>query len=197
MIRRFAIVLALAVGLLACGAHAATQTASAKKVAKPQLQKSSGRISDDMLESWNSLAKKLIEMAEDFPEDKYDFRPSPEVRSFRQLMLHIAGVNYMFINAVKGVELGKAEDDPALENYRSKRAVVDFLTKSFADGASVIREKSERGMKQQVKHPFADALVTTHSLWVAGVEHGAEHYGNLVVYYRLNKMVPPSSRPRR
>lgn len=193
---RFAIVGTLAAALLLTGAGVVAQTA-APKPAQAKLQKSSGRISDDVLSAWNGTAKKLIEMAEDFPEDKYDFRPAPEVRSFRQLLLHIAGVNYMFINAVKGQEVGKAEDDPAPENFRSKKAVVDYLTKSFADGAAVIREKAERGMKQQVKHPFAEELVTTHSLWMGGVEHGSEHYGNLVVYYRLNKMVPPASRPRR
>jgi len=153
------------------------------------------KLSDEMLAGWNATAKKLIEMAEDFPEDKYDFKPTPEVRSFRQILLHIAGVTYMFINPVKN--MGAGEEDPAADKFKTKKDVVAYLTQSFADGATVIREQSEAGQMKLVKHPFADRMTTQHNLWAMGIEHGSEHYGNLVVYYRLNKRVPPASRPQR
>jgi len=168
---------------------AAQYSAPAKKPA------AQSGLDDEMLLAWNSTARKLIEMAEDFPEDKYDFKPSPEVRSFRQILLHIAGANYMFINPVK--EMGAAEEDPAPEEFKTKKDVVDYLTQSFADGAAVIKEQGEAGQSKAVRHPFADRTTTQHNLWLMGVEHGSEHYGNLVVYYRINGLVPPASRPRR
>ena len=56
-----------------------------------------------LLDNWNSIGRKLIAMAEDFPEDKYDFKPTPAQRSFAEQLLHAAGANYFFINPVKGV----------------------------------------------------------------------------------------------
>lgn len=155
----------------------------------------SGKLSDDTLQAWNSTAKKLIEMAEDFPEERYDYRPTAEVRSFKAILLHIAGVNYMFINPIRPVGVG--EEDPSPQKFATKKDVVAYLTRSFADGAAVLAEKGDAGQLQMVKHPFADRMTTQHSLWMMGIEHAAEHYGNLVVYYRLNRLVPPATRPRR
>src|SRR5215472_1180388 len=52
--------------------------------------------SQALLESWNDVGRKLIAMAEDFPENKYDFKPNPAQRSFREQLLHAAGANYFF-----------------------------------------------------------------------------------------------------
>ena len=193
--RRFSVFLTLLLLAALTAVPGAAQTAA--KTPTKKLSRSSGRLADDTINSWNGIARKLIEMAEDFPEDKYDYRPTPEVRSFRQMMLHIAGVNYLLAKAVKGLPVDPAEEDPPVEKFRTRKDVVDFLTKSFAEGAALVQEKGERGLRQQVKHPFAERLVTTHSLWMLGIEHSGEHYGNLVVYYRLNGLVPPVSRPRR
>ena len=50
-------------------------------------------------------------MAEDFPEDKYDFKPTPAQRTFAQQLLHMAGANYYFTNPVTG-EKGKVDENP-------------------------------------------------------------------------------------
>jgi uncharacterized damage-inducible protein DinB len=187
--RRFhkLLTLAIAFALTAVAAQAQTGKAPAKKP----------KASDESLLAWNSMARKIIEMAEDFPEDKYDYKPTPEVRSFRQLLLHIAAVNYFFTNAAEGREVAPAEDDPAPEKYRTKANAVRFLTQSFADGATAIQNKGARGMGQYIQHPFGSRQTSLNNLCRDISEHSAEHYGNLVVYYRLNKMVPPASRPRK
>src|SRR5579884_661507 len=64
-----------------------------------------------VLDSWNDIGRKLIAMAEDFPEDKYDFKPTPAQRSFAEQLLHAAGANYYFINPVMGKK-APAEEDP-------------------------------------------------------------------------------------
>ena len=63
-----------------------------------------------VLDSWNDVGRKLIAMAEDFPEDKYDFKPKPEQRSFAEQLLHAAGANYYFINPVMGKKPPAEED---------------------------------------------------------------------------------------
>ena len=55
-----------------------------------------------VLDSWNEIGRKLIAMAEDFPEDKYDFKPTPAQRSFAEQLLHAAGSNYYFTDTVMG-----------------------------------------------------------------------------------------------
>ena len=68
---------------------------------RPSLRRSP---SQTLLDSWNDVGRKLTAMAEDLPEDKYDFKPTPAQRSFAEQLLHAAGANYFFINPVKGVK---------------------------------------------------------------------------------------------
>jgi len=161
-----------------------------------QAQKPAPSPSEEVSAHWNDVGRKLIAMAEDWPEDKYDFNPVPEVRSFRALLLHVAAANYFFTNAVAGRKVGEETDDPPADLYKTKASVVAYLKKSFADGAAVIKEKGDAALSQMQKHPFASGVVSQRTIWFEGAEHAGEHYGNLVVYYRLNKMVPPESRPR-
>src|SRR5713101_5028793 len=90
-----------------------------------------------LLKQWNEIGRKLIAMAEDFPEDKYDFKPTPAQRSFAEQLLHAAGANYFFTNPVMGKEPPAAED-PKRENYKTKADIVAFVKKSVADGAAAI-----------------------------------------------------------
>src|SRR5277367_7034682 len=63
-----------------------------------------------VLDSWNDVGRKIIAMADDFPEDKYDFKPTPAQRSFAEQLLHAAGANYFFTNPVQGLKLPAQED---------------------------------------------------------------------------------------
>jgi len=148
-----------------------------------------------VLDSWNEVGRKLITMAEDFPEDKYDFKPTPAERSFAEQLLHAAGANYFFINPVMG-KAQQAAEDPKREQYKSKADVVAFVKKSFADGAAAIQSKGEKGMTTEVVYyPGQKARVLDIAYGI--IEHSGEHYGQLVVYYRLAGLVPPESRPKK
>jgi uncharacterized damage-inducible protein DinB len=149
----------------------------------------------EALQAWNSIGHKLINMAEDFPEDKYDFKPRAEVRTFAEQLLHIAGVNYELISAVKGAQVGPGTEDPPRSTYKAKADVVALLKKSVEDGAALIKEKGDAGMTQAVKYPYGNRMVSALYCFLEDAEHSGEHYGQLVVYYRVNGMVPPASRP--
>ena len=88
----------LAIVLLAFAFPAHAQDAMKKdaavKPADPELKV--------VLDSWNEIGRKLTAMAEDFPEDKYDFKPTPAERSFAEQLLHAAGSTYYFTNPVMG-----------------------------------------------------------------------------------------------
>src|SRR6202041_795938 len=148
-----------------------------------------------VLDSWNEIGNKLIAMAEDFPEDKYDFKPTPAERSFAEQLLHAAGSNYFFINPVMG-KAQQAAEDPKREQYKSKADVVAFVKKSFEDGAAAIQSKGEKGlMTEVVYYPQQKARLIDIAYGI--IEHSGEHYGQLVVYYRLAGLVPPESRPKK
>jgi uncharacterized damage-inducible protein DinB len=147
-----------------------------------------------VLDSWNEIGRKLTAMAEDFPEDKYDFKPTPAVRSFAEQLLHAAGANYFFTNPVMG-KAPQAAEDPKREQYKSKAAIVAFVKKSFADGAAAIQSKGEKGLMRTVVYGDQKARVLDIAYGI--IEHSGEHYGQLVVYYRLAGLVPPESRPKK
>jgi uncharacterized damage-inducible protein DinB len=181
--------IALFAVVFAFPAHAqdAMKKETAVKPADPELKV--------VLDSWNEVGRKLIAMAEDFPEDKYDFKPTPAQRSFAEQLLHAAGANYFFTNPVMGKEPPAAED-PKRDQYKSKADIVAFVKKSVADGAAAIQSKGEKGLTTEVvyfPHQKARVLDIAYGL----IEHSGEHYGQLVVYYRLAGLVPPESRPKK
>ncbi|MGA9671069.1 MAG: DinB family protein [Terracidiphilus sp.] len=148
-----------------------------------------------LLDSWNDIGRKLTAMAEDFPEDKYDFKPNPTQRSFAEQLLHAGGGNYYFINPVKGLKMPSG--DPKRSDYATKAAVVDYVKKSFAEGAELIKSKGDAGMSDLCVDPFANQQTRFSDLAWGLIEHSGEHYGQLVVYYRVAGLVPPESRPKK
>ena len=176
--------------ILTMGVHA--QDAAKKETpVKPAASPSQA-----VLEAWNDIGRKLIAMAEDFPEDKYDFKATPAQRSFAENLLHTSNANYFFTNIARG-EKPPAEEDPKREQYKTKADVVAFVKKAFADGAEAIKAKGDKGMSQLVVDPFAHQKVRISDLAYGFIEHSGEHYGQLVVYYRLSGLVPPESRPKK
>jgi len=150
---------------------------------------------DEMLQAWNQIGNKLVAMAEDFPEDKYDFKPTPAQRTFAEQLLHAAGANYFFINPVKGVMVPSG--DPKRSDYKTKAAIVEFVKRSFADGADLIKSKGDSGLNDLWVDPFSNRQAHfSEGAWGFMV-HSGEHYGQLVVYYRLAGLVPPESRPKK
>jgi len=184
--------LALALLALVFAMPAYTQDAMKKDVAiKP-----ADRELKVVVDSWNDIGRKLIAMAEDFPEDKYDFKPTPAQRSFAEQLLHAAGANYYFINLAMGKQ-PPAEESPKRDQFKTKADIVAFVKKSFADGAAALQSKGEKGLNDTMDDPFAHQKVRVIDYAYGFIEHCGEHYGQLVVYYRLAGLVPPESRPKK
>jgi len=148
-----------------------------------------------VLDSWNDIGRKLIAMAEDFPEDKYDYKATPAERTFAENLLHVAGTNYYFTNIVRGAE-PPASENPPRSQYKTKADVVAFVKKSFADGASAVESRGDKGINEIVVDPYSSQETRISDYAYGFIEHSGEHYGQLVVYYRLNGIIPPESRPK-
>lgn len=180
----------LAIGFLTVFGSAQDAT---KKDAPPKPPSSP---SQALLDNWNDVGRKLIAMAEDFPEDKYDFKPTPAQRTFAEQLLHAANANYFFTNPTMGLK-PPTEENPKREEYKTKAAVVEFVKKAFADGANAIKQKGDKGMSDLIVDPYANQQVRVSDAAWGFLEHSGEHYGQLVVYYRLAGLVPPESRPKK
>ena len=184
-----AVAVILAITVFTLPAH--TQDAAKKKVAvKPAPSPSQA-----VLEAWNDIGRKLIAMAEDFPEDKYDFKPTPAVHTFAERLIHAAEANQVFINALLGEKM-PGMDDPKRDQFKTKAEVVAFVKKSFSDGAGAIKAKGDKGMSALVVDPFSNQQTPISDFAYGFVEHSGEIYGQLTVYYRLSGLVPPESRPK-
>src|SRR6266853_3800232 len=181
----------LAIVLLAFAFAAPAQDAMKKDAAKPADPEVKV-----VLDSWNEIGRKLTAMAEDFPEDKYDFKPTPAQRSFAEQLLHAAGSCYYFTNPAMGLK-PPAGEDPKRDQYKTKADIVAFVKKSFADGAAAIKAKGDKGMSDLLVDPFAHQHVRVSDMAYGLIEHNGEHYGQLVGYYRASGLVPPESRPKK
>jgi uncharacterized damage-inducible protein DinB len=136
---------------------------------------------------WTRVKDLYRRSAEQMPEDKFAFQPTDQVRTFGQILGHIANEHYIFCSAALG------EKDPNTANFEkttAKAAMIKALEDSFAYCDQAYRMSEMRAMEETT---FFDSKGSR--LWVLNYNlmHDSEHYGNLVTYFRLNGMVPPSS----
>jgi len=139
---------------------------------------------ESLKRNFDYVNNKILEMAQDFPADKYDFKLKPEMRTFGAVIVHIASGNIYAAKAGKGekVQWDDQEQNPA--QYTTRAAVVAMLKKSIEDANAALKANPEGPDKNM--QPFLSVL-----------QHSSEHYGLLVAYYRANGLVPPESRPKK
>jgi len=135
-----------------------------------------------MREDFAGVNQKVLTMAKDFPEDNYGFKLKPEMRTFGDVIVHIASGNIYAAKAGRGEKVKWDEADP--KDYKGKAAIVAMLEKSINDADASFKNVSDASLAKNVE-PWLDVM-----------EHSAEHYGLLVAYYRANGLVPPESRPK-
>ncbi len=138
-----------------------------------------------LLQTWNDGARKVAAVAAEFPEDKYDYRPTKEVRTFAQQLLHIAFWNQFLAQKMSGKNPDPKPNELPRASYKTRAAVTDVVRKSFEEAAAVLKSMPDAKVLENLGY------------WDGFTEHNGEHYGQLVIYYRLNGLVPPESRPKK
>jgi uncharacterized damage-inducible protein DinB len=132
----------------------------------------------------------LLRSAEKMPEENYNFKPTEAVRSFGQILGHVADAQYMFCS----IALGEKNPAPKIEETKTSKAdLTAALKDAFAYCDKAYDGMTDASAVQTVKLFGAD----TPKLGVLSINtmHMMEHYGNLVTYMRLKNIVPPSSEP--
>ena len=126
--------------------------------------------------------------AEKMPEEEDEFRPDPAVRSFGQILGHIADADYLFCSGV----LGENSPSPGIEKTKKTKAeLMSALHDAFAYCDRAYNTLTDANANETVK-AFGQERNKLGVLWF-NASHNLEHYGNLVVYMRLKGIVPPSS----
>ena len=168
MLKRIA--LAAALPLIASTAAAQSPTAEARAL-------------------WKGNIGYVTQAAEELSDSMYQYRPTPDVRSFGELFAHIAGSQKMYCAMALGEKVPGEGD--VEKTAKGKAAILAALKES-----STYCERAYTQPDDKLKPPV-DIFGTQHPRFyalIANASHDGEHYGNIVTYMRLNKMVPPSSR---
>jgi uncharacterized damage-inducible protein DinB len=178
---RFAL---MTVVLLAAGSLAAAQSMPAKSPARP--------IVDGLSALFTGIERPVMATAESAPESVYAYKATPEVRSFGQILAHIADAQLALCDGMQGGNVNLK--DTFEKTATTKPAILSALRETFAGCKTVIAGLSDQDAARLV--PFGQTPSSIATLLAFTISHGNEHYGNLVTYMRLNGIVPPSSRAR-
>ena len=136
--------------------------------------------------TWESTRNLVIGIVEVMPEDKYDFKPTPTVRTFRDNVIHLVAENYLFFGRVAGENLG----NPA-QNLKSRDELLKALRESYDYGAKVWAGLTEGKALEMIE--VRGQKIQRWSPILVAIQDNMNHYGNLVVYIRMNGLVPPRS----
>jgi len=158
---------------------------------KPPEMDPKNPISSSLKGNYERVKKFIIGAAEEMPPADYAFKPTPEVRSFGQLIGHVADASYMFCGAAK-----KETKPPVKASIEKTVTTKDALKKALADAFAYCDAVYADGKDAALSTPISlfgnDKMLKFQALDI-NVAHDNEHYGNIVTYLRLKKHVPPSS----
>src|SRR5229473_7872008 len=135
--KRYSLAMAAAMLLLAGGTRLYGQSDPQNQTPRPALSRS-----EETLDRWNDIGNKLVAMAQDFPEDKYDYKLQKDQRTFALNLLHAAAFEYVVLRAVSGSNIGPdfgKGDNPTRDAFKTKADVVKFVQQAVADGANIIQ----------------------------------------------------------
>lgn len=139
-------------------------------------------------QSWDMVTGYITRAAEQMPESQYRFRPTPKVRTFGELIGHVAGAQHMICASALG-EPQQSEDNIE-KNVKTKAGLVAALKASTEYCARAYAQTDQQSGTMTTL--FGSAHPRIFSL-ILNATHNGEHYGNLVTYLRIKGMVPPSS----
>ena len=140
----------------------------------------------------STIKRNILRAAEKMPESDYGFQPVPEVRTFGQLLGHVANAEYNYCSSAAGekspntVNVEKTKTSKA-DLTAALQAAFDYCDKIYAGATDAkVADMGKQGNNERNKL----------GLLMGNVSHANEHYGNIVTYMRIKGIVPPSSEPK-
>lgn len=135
-----------------------------------------------LIARWEQLCAKLAALAEEIPANKLDYKPAEDVRSFAEVLRHVAFWNHYVADSARGKKADDQANELPKKEFATKAQILAALKRSGKEVANALAE-SRSGLSSE-----------TTEMLLNFVEHNCEHYGQLVVYARMNGIVPPASR---
>ena len=158
-------------------------------VLAPRAHAQVGTLRAELLKDWVEMKDTLVKLANEMPEDKYSYKPTPAQRTFAQQVTHIAGANVMNLQFLRG----KAAAPAVNRNAASKAEAIKAMADSFDYGAALINELTDASLFEVVQtNPFLGPSTRARVLYFL-LGHSWDIYGQMVVYLRVNGIVPPAS----
>ena len=162
-------------------------------LAAPTSALAQNAISGAIRSNWDGAKRNLVASADQMPEKDYFFKPVDSVRSFGAILAHVAGANYEFCAAALGQKAPFAEDHFE-KAAKTKAEIVKAVRDSVAYCDKAYQALTDQSASQMVTGPFGGGQEPRANSLMGNTGHVQEHYGNLVTYFRIRGMVPPSSR---
>jgi hypothetical protein len=151
------------------------------------------------VEQWFTMIERsFVALADAMPAEKFGFKPTDgeftNVRTFGEQVKHVACSNFAFFNEIEKKEppdgCGSGGPHPA----KTKEEINAYLRESFAYAGRVLRTMTPANALEPAGGPYG-GMSTRLGLTTLAVWHASDHYGQLVMYLRMNRIVPPASRP--
>lgn len=135
---------------------------------------------------WTATRNLVVNLADIIPEAKYDYRPTPEIRSFREQLTHLVWENLNYMSIVAG---DPPPDRAKIEAMQSRDEIMKALRESYAYGERTLANLTDAKAVEKITFRGQPAVRWYPVLF--NIQDSMDHYGNLVVYVRLNGLVPP------
>jgi len=185
---RQALSVAITIHMLCAAAYAQTSDGGFDKALSPSLAATAKAMHA-------TIRRDIAESAETMPDEDFGFKPTPDVRSFAQLVGHVINANFFFCSQAKGAAMPTTTN---FERVADKAALIKGLADALAYCDAVYESTTDADFNQAVTlsgFPGMNPKTTTTrgAVLMFNTTHNNEHYGNIVVYLRLKGKVPPST----
>jgi uncharacterized damage-inducible protein DinB len=173
----------------------------APAAASPGLSRAAQETVDPMVGAvlpwFTMIEQSLVSLAEAMPPEKYDFKPTDgafkDARTFGEQIRHVACANTAFFNEIEKLTPPAHCETGGSSAARTKAEIVAYLRESFTYAKGVLRTMTAANALDAAGGPYGGQS-TRLGLSTLAVWHASDHYGQLVIYLRMNGLVPPASR---
>jgi uncharacterized damage-inducible protein DinB len=174
----------------ACGGAAPPPPATSESPAAAPAPAAQGAILSDLLKDWQEQKDSLMKLADAMPEDKFGYKSTPAQRSYGEHIMHAALVNVDLLRLVGGKATAPTF---TAESVKTKTEIVAALAASYDYGTALLQEQTEATVGQTQDASWLGQSTRARMFWTL-LSHSMDVYGQMVVYLRLNGIVPPASR---
>lgn len=148
-------------------------------------------LAKELAATFQRAATEMLDVAEAMPAEKYGYKPTPEMSTFADQLVHVAAIAQRFVDSAKGTKT-EAPHHAAM----AKPELISLLKTTFQSAHEMITPLTDAQLLEPMKFPFGDRTVTRATFWQGPLYQIRNHHGQLVVYLRMNGIVPPTTARR-